>query len=69
MFEVTVEHKFPAAHALRNYKGKLEPIHGHNWRAELTLRGSELDDCGLLADFIEVKKSFDRIVALVDHTF
>ena len=69
MFEVTVEHKFPAAHALRNYKGKLEPIHGHNWRTELTLRGPELDECGLLADFIEVKRSLDRIIGLVDHTF
>ena len=69
MFEVTVENKFSSAHALRNYKGATEPLHGHNWRSEVTLRGPELDDCGLLADFIEVKKSLDRIVGYLDHVF
>ena len=69
MFEVTVELKFSAAHALRNYKGATEPLHGHNWRTEVTLRGPKLNDCGLLADFIEVKKSLDRIVGQLDHTF
>ena len=29
MFEVSVEEKFAAGHALRNYKGKCENVHGH----------------------------------------
>lgn len=69
MFEITVEHKFPAAHALRNYKGATEPIHGHNWRSEVTLAGAKLDECGLLADFIEVKAWLDQIIGRLDHKF
>ena len=69
MFEITVEHKFPAAHALRNYKGATEPIHGHNWRSEVTLEGPKLDECGLLADFIEVKARLDQIIGRLDHKF
>ena len=69
MFEIIVEHKFPAAHALRNYKGATEPIHGHNWRSEVTLFGPKLDECGLLADFIEVKAWLDQIIGRLDHKF
>lgn len=69
MFEITVEHKFPAAHALRNYKGATEPIHGHNWRSEVALAGPKLDECGLLADFIEVKAWLDQIIGRLDHKF
>ena len=69
MFEIIVENKFPAAHALRNYKGATEPIHGHNWRSELKLEGPELDACGLLADFIEVKAWLDEIISRLDHKF
>ncbi len=31
MFEVAIEHSFAAGHALRNYKGKCENLHGHNF--------------------------------------
>lgn len=69
MFEIIVENKFPAAHALRNYKGATEPIHGHNWRSELKLEGPQLDDCGLLADFIQIKAWLDEIIGRLDHKF
>ena len=32
MFEVAVEQGFASAHALRNYKGRCENVHGHNWK-------------------------------------
>jgi 6-pyruvoyltetrahydropterin/6-carboxytetrahydropterin synthase len=48
MFEVTIEETFAAGHALRNYHGKCENVHGHNYRAEVTLRGAELNAIGLL---------------------
>ena len=46
MFEVTIEETFAAGHALRNYRGKCENVHGHNYRAQVTLRGAELDAMG-----------------------
>ena len=47
MFEVSVEQTFAAGHALRNYKGKCENVHGHNYRVRVTLEGPQLDAIGL----------------------
>ena len=67
MFEVTIEETFAAGHALRNYRGKCENVHGHNYRAEVTLRGAELDAIGLLVDFVELKKAVHAVLDRMDH--
>ena len=69
MFEVTVEETFAAGHALRNYKGKCENVHGHNYRVQVTLAGEELDANGLLVDFVELKKELNTILETMDHRF
>jgi 6-pyruvoyltetrahydropterin/6-carboxytetrahydropterin synthase len=69
MYEVTVEETFAAGHALRNYHGKCENLHGHNYRIEVILQGPELDSIGLLVDFIEVKKIMQTVVNRLDHQF
>ena len=35
MFEVTVESGFSSGHYLRNYKGKCENPHGHNYKVRV----------------------------------
>jgi 6-pyruvoyltetrahydropterin/6-carboxytetrahydropterin synthase len=69
MFEVSVEQTFAAGHALRNYKGKCENVHGHNYRVLVTLAGPQLDSIGLLVDFVEVKKLINSVVDRLDHQF
>ena len=69
MFEVHVTTMFPAAHALRNYYGKTEPIHGHNWRAKITIAGPRVDSMGLLIDFVPLQKEMGRIIGKLDHQF
>ena len=69
MFEVSVEQTFAAGHALRNYHGKCENVHGHNYRVLVTLQGPELDSIGLLVDFVEVKKLMGRVIDRLDHQF
>ena len=69
MFEVSVEQVFAAGHALRNYKGKCENIHGHNWRVQVVLEGEQLDGTGLLVDFIDVKDLMGSVIARLDHQF
>jgi 6-pyruvoyltetrahydropterin/6-carboxytetrahydropterin synthase len=69
MFEVSVEQVFAAGHALRNYKGKCENIHGHNWRVRVVIEGERLDSTGLLVDFIDVKNLMGSIIARLDHQF
>ena len=67
MYEVTVEETFAAGHYLRNYKGKCEHPHGHNYRVRLTLAGRELDQAGLLLDFKDMKRVVKDVIEYLDH--
>ncbi|HZT34130.1 MAG TPA: 6-carboxytetrahydropterin synthase QueD [Bryobacteraceae bacterium] len=69
MFEVTVEESFAAGHALRNYHGKCENVHGHNYKVQVTLQGPRLDAAGLLVDFVLIKKQMRAVVERLDHQF
>ncbi len=67
MFEVTIEETFAAGHALRNYKGKCENVHGHNYRCQVSIRGAKLDEIGLLVDFVELKRVVHSVLDRMDH--
>jgi 6-pyruvoyltetrahydropterin/6-carboxytetrahydropterin synthase len=67
MFEITIEETFAAGHALRNYRGKCENVHGHNYRCQVTVQGPDLDDIGLLVDFVELKKVVHGVLDRMDH--
>ncbi len=69
MFEVSVECSFSAGHALRDYKGKCENVHGHNYRIRLTVTGGELDRAGLLVDFSDLRADLRALVDRFDHQF
>ncbi len=66
-FEVMIERNFSSAHQLRGYKGKCENLHGHNYRIEIYARGRELDNIGLLVDFVDLKTAADDVVQYLDH--
>ena len=57
MFQVTQHIDFCYGHRLLNYSGKCRHLHGHNGRAVIVLEGSQLDECGILVDFAEIKES------------
>ena len=67
MFEVTIEQTFAAGHALRNYRGKCENVHGHNYRCQVTVEGRGLDEIGLLIDFVTLKKTLQTVIDHLDH--
>lgn len=67
MYEVTVEAGFSSGHYLRNYHGKCENPHGHNYRVLVTLTGMELDETGLLLDFKLLKTLLRPVVDYLDH--
>ena len=62
-----IERNFSSAHQLRGYRGKCENLHGHNYRIEIYARGRELDNIGLLVDFVELKAAADEVVQYLDH--
>ena len=67
MFQVTVEDTFAAGHFLRNYKGKCENPHGHNYKVRVTLEGQDLDKAGLLLDFKDLKDVMKHVIERLDH--
>ena len=67
MYEVTVEAGFSSGHYLRNYRGKCENPHGHNYKVRVTLAGAELDATGLLLDFKLLKHVLRPVIEQIDH--
>ena len=61
-FEITTRREFAAAHQLRLYDGKLEPLHGHNWVVVVTVSAERLDEIGVVMDFHELERLLDGIV-------
>jgi len=69
MYEVSVDETFAAAHNLRNYYGKCENLHGHNYKVRVILAGKELDDTGLLYDFVHLKRVIQEVIGSLDHKY
>jgi 6-pyruvoyltetrahydropterin/6-carboxytetrahydropterin synthase len=67
MYYLTVEGNFSSAHQLREYKGKCENLHGHNWKIILTVRGEKLNSLGILVDFHDLKAMLKQILDSLDH--
>jgi 6-pyruvoyltetrahydropterin/6-carboxytetrahydropterin synthase len=67
MFEVTVEAGFSSGHYLRNYRGKCENPHGHNYKVRVTLAGATLDETGMLLDFKLLKQVLLPVIDRIDH--
>jgi 6-pyruvoyltetrahydropterin/6-carboxytetrahydropterin synthase len=68
MFQVSREIDFCYGHRLLNYPGKCRHLHGHNGRAVVTFQTSGLDDCGMVLDFNEIKRTLNAwIDEHIDH--
>ena len=69
MYELTVESAFSAAHRLREYRGKFENLHGHNWRVEVTIASKQLDKRGMVIDFRKIKEKLGTVMNKLDHNY
>ena len=68
MYEVLIEKMFSSAHFLRNYHGKDEPLHGHNWKVQVRFLGPKLvQPEEYLIDFVQAQEILDRIVSRIDY--
>ena len=66
-YEVLVEGGFTARHGIRLPDGSVEPSHAHDWRVTVRFVGSQLDDCGMLVDFRDLKSDLDEVTAPFDQ--
>ena len=67
MYEVRVEADFAAAHFLKDYHGKCENLHGHNYKVYAHVRGDRLDEGGMLLDLTELKGALRKVCGQLDH--
>ena len=68
-YKLSVTKSFASAHALREYKGRCENLHGHNWKIRAAFCGTKLDKTGMLFDFTDIKAALDNIISRLDHKF
>ncbi len=69
MYELMIKGEFAAAHNLRNYKGKCEHLHGHNYNVEIYLESKKLNYQGLVLDFSILKRKLNKVLKVLDHKY
>ena len=57
---------FASAHFLIFANGQREPLHGHNYQVSVGMEG-ELDQAGVVLDFIQFKPLVKRVCDSLDH--
>src|SRR4051794_8808848 len=69
MWELTKSFRFEAAHALpgTTLGEASEEIHGHSFRAEVTLRGTPDPATGMVLDLGLLERSLAEVQKLLDH--
>ena len=69
MYELVINAEFSAAHNLRNYEGKCEALHGHNWRVEVFVRADTLGEGGMVLDFRILREETEQVLESLDHQY
>lgn len=69
MYEIKVKSSFSAAHNLRDYRGKCENLHGHNWNIEAIFAYKKLSKAGMAVDFKEAKSLLESALEKFDHCY
>ncbi len=69
MYEIKVKGNFSSAHNLRNYRGKCERLHGHNWAVEAVFSYRRLNKDGMAVDFKDAKVVLKSAIEDMDHSY
>lgn len=67
MYSVTKIVEFHTAHRLLNYKGACHNIHGHSYKAHITIESEELNHENMVIDFKDLKKVIEELTNEWDH--
>lgn len=69
LYNLKIVTDFASAHTLRNYPGACARMHGHNWKVELEVVASKLNDIGIAIDFKQMKKATNEVCDRLDHQY
>lgn len=67
MYEISAKFSISSAHFLREYEGKCQNLHGHNWKITVRVGGEKLKSNGMLVDFGDLKKLMKTVEEELDH--
>ena len=68
-YQLKVLTEFASAHTLRDYPGDCSRLHGHNWKVELEVETSTLDETGMGIDFKTMKNAAREVGNELDHRY
>ncbi|HQU15564.1 MAG: 6-carboxytetrahydropterin synthase QueD [Chromatiales bacterium 21-64-14] len=60
---------FASAHTLQGYPGACARMHGHNWKLEVEVEATGLDDMGMGVDFKIIKGAARELSDQLDHRY
>ncbi len=60
---------FAAAHTLRGYPGDCAKLHGHNWKVEVEVVATALNEVGIGMDFKTIRQNAKAVCDHLDHTY
>ena len=66
MFTVIVETAFTAQHQLTMIDRQQESLHSHDWLVRTGVVADNLNETGMVVDFVELKAKLDKILADFD---
>jgi len=69
LYTLKVVTEFAAAHTLRDYPGACSRMHGHNWKVEVEVKATSLDDVGMGVDFKVIKQAAKQLGGELDHRY
>ena len=69
MWELTKSFRFEAAHSLKGttFGAASEEIHGHSFRAEVSVRGTPDPETGMVLDLGLLERSMEEVRKTLDH--
>jgi 6-pyruvoyltetrahydropterin/6-carboxytetrahydropterin synthase len=67
MYEVGVVAQFEAAHRLVGDFGLATRLHGHTYRLEAIVRGTQLHENGVLFDITKLQAALDRLIGKLHY--
>lgn len=68
-YNLKVVSDFASAHTLRDYPGDCSRMHGHNWKVEVEVEATVLDNVGMGIDFKDIKHAARELTDQLDHRY
>jgi 6-pyruvoyltetrahydropterin/6-carboxytetrahydropterin synthase len=69
LYTLKIVTDFAAAHTLRDYPGACSRMHGHNWKVEVEVQATQLDNVGMGIDFKQIKQATRKVADELDHYY